>query len=546
MQTNFTEFENIKRLQEWVEGLSEVYWDSIVRVSKNPKTKNKKNGKINVTGSTELIESVKKGDLIKSRSILESNPFAIGSVDVKNDNFSLAHIACKNKDLEMMKLLIEFKINIESEERHRMTPIYFAAAQNDLAMVEYLIKIGANLNHLDVRNRTPVYYVTELSEPKIIKALLDAGSDPSIVSKSGRTALSKAWWVGSTEVVKYLLETKKVKIDEPDHTGRTCLHHAVWGWSKIRENEELGEENQESLDIAKLLLEFGADPNFKDKSGSTPLSLACLNYRENCIKLLISYGGDINLANNNGETPFLCAVHKGYYECWLILYEQPDVNPYAKTIYGYDALELAIAHGRERLVSWVIKEKLENSKEYPGFELSKHDSKILLHHAVNNPKNNYQNIKTVFDYMYNYKYEELKSWFSDCFLRALLRNLDSAIKVFMSDEYSKLHSEIKFNEYILITSSFISSEVFSFVLERLDTDLPIVCLLVLIFYQSESLLSSLLLHPMLKFSTSDLSSPTDISFFMNYLTSDVLASYTYYPSLVHPFFSDESKVKFIR
>ena len=407
VRINFEGFQNIKRLIDWIEGLSEVFWDSICKVSKNPKTKIKKNSKVNPIGSTEIIEAVKSGNKALVRSILESNPFAIGSVDVKFKNYSLAHIACKNKDLEMMKLLVEFKVNIEAEEKQKMTPIYFAADQDDQEMLDYLIEIGANVNHLDTRNRTPVYYVTEISKPSIIKTLLIAGCDPSIKGKSGKSAISKACWAGNHEVAKYLLETEKVNFNEPDQVGRTWLHNAVWGWSKLRENEKEGEENPDSLEVVRLLLEYGADPNFKDKAGWTPLSLACLNFREKWIKLLISYGADLNLTNNNGETSFLCAVHKGYYECWLLLYEYPDVNPYCKNIHGYDALELAIAFGKSRLINWVIKEKIENNKEYPGFEISKHDSKVLLLHTVNNPKNYEENIKAIIDFMYTYQYEEL-------------------------------------------------------------------------------------------------------------------------------------------
>ncbi|AVL94163.1 putative ankyrin repeat protein [Megavirus vitis] len=59
-------------------------------------------------------------------------------------------------------------------------------------------------------------------------------------------------------------------------------------------------------EIIKLLLERGAQINVQDKNGNTALMHACILSNEynnlNIIKFIIENGADINIKNNSGET----------------------------------------------------------------------------------------------------------------------------------------------------------------------------------------------------------------------------------------------------
>ena len=55
-------------------------------------------------------------------------PNSILSRDGNAFNASLAHIACENGDLEMLKLLREkYNIDLEAEDKEQATPIFYAA-----------------------------------------------------------------------------------------------------------------------------------------------------------------------------------------------------------------------------------------------------------------------------------------------------------------------------------------------------------------------------------------------------------------------------------
>ena len=61
-----------------------------------------------------------------------------------------------------------------------------------------------------------------------------------------------------------------------------------------------------NLEIAKVLLENGADPNIQDEYENTLLHRAVESIEK--VKLLVKYGADINKKNSGGFTPLMWAV----------------------------------------------------------------------------------------------------------------------------------------------------------------------------------------------------------------------------------------------
>ncbi|KJW07182.1 ankyrin repeat family protein [Orientia tsutsugamushi str. UT144] len=111
-----------------------------------------------------------------------------------------------------------------------------------------------------------------------------------------QTALHKAAKRGDIQTVQLiLLEQNDVHyINSGDRTNSTALHYA------IRANH---------LEVASLLLTYGADPNAQDMHGLTPFHSAFWEGRLEFIKLLLKNGANPNLADNHGATPFLYAAH---------------------------------------------------------------------------------------------------------------------------------------------------------------------------------------------------------------------------------------------
>ena len=83
-----------------------------------------------------------------------------------------------------------------------------------------------------------------------------------------------------------------VDINERDYNNLTALWYAT---------------QQSHYEMAKKLIELGADLKVTDKHGNTPLSIAVYWYKNDpdgkLIKLLVDAGADVNAVNKNGVSP---------------------------------------------------------------------------------------------------------------------------------------------------------------------------------------------------------------------------------------------------
>jgi ankyrin repeat protein len=79
-----------------------------------------------------------------------------------------------------------------------------------------------------------------------------------------------------------------------------------------RSDQELivaaGENN---LHEVRRLLSVGADVNYKDSDGETPLSMASFNGHVQVVTELVEHGADIEAKDNGGGTPLYCACWSG-------------------------------------------------------------------------------------------------------------------------------------------------------------------------------------------------------------------------------------------
>uniref|UniRef100_A0AAY4D4V5 E3 ubiquitin-protein ligase HACE1 n=1 Tax=Denticeps clupeoides TaxID=299321 RepID=A0AAY4D4V5_9TELE len=89
-----------------------------------------------------------------------------------------------------------------------------------------------------------------------------------------------------------------------------------------------------SVECLVLLLKRGANPNYQDISGCTPLHLAARNGQKKCMGRLLEYNADVNICNNEGLTAtVLCLLDSG-----------ADIN--RPNVSGATPLYFACSHGQ--------------------------------------------------------------------------------------------------------------------------------------------------------------------------------------------------------
>jgi len=137
--------------------------------------------------------------------------------------------------------------------------------------------------------------------------------------------LAEAAERGDRARVEAMLESAdgRERIDEPAGYGMTALHYAV---------------QANDLDLAKALLEAGADPNRGNTYEITPLWLAATNSSAAMTELLLAHGADAEFAMSHGETALMAAARAGDVESiGLLLSAGADPNAREQT-HGETAL----------------------------------------------------------------------------------------------------------------------------------------------------------------------------------------------------------------
>lgn len=101
----------------------------------------------------------------------------------------------------------------------------------------------------------------------------------------GESVLHKAARLGYIDVVAYCLERLEMAPDQKDNAGYTPLHEAC---------------SRGLTDIARVLLQYGANHSETAHSGIRPLHEAVDNGYVEIVRLLLSYGADPLLATYAG------------------------------------------------------------------------------------------------------------------------------------------------------------------------------------------------------------------------------------------------------
>jgi len=165
-----------------------------------------------------------------------------------------------------------------------------------------------------------------------VKRLLDAGADINKPDPDNVTPLIVAFINLRFDIAKYLVE-RGADVNQWDYWGRTPLYAAAD--MNILPASYRGDlpslDDTTGLDVARMLLERGANPNFALKlpppprniaydragdnpvmtTGSTPLQRAAYGCDIDMMKLLLEHGADLSLGNINGVTPMIALTAQG-------------------------------------------------------------------------------------------------------------------------------------------------------------------------------------------------------------------------------------------
>lgn len=195
----------------------------------------------------------------------------IEDINIKNAHKkTLLHLACENKNIELIKILIDMGININSQDENGDTSLHIACELRHIEIVSYLIKKGADTTILNKYSMAPFEY--------------------EFINIDKYKEYIKSYGASDEKKLAIELELKNFGINNifDFREQNTFLHFAC-----ICNNSKLVE----------FLVTNGADFNLQNADGNTPLHIAYIVKNDEIINILLKSNPNIEIKNKEGKSP---------------------------------------------------------------------------------------------------------------------------------------------------------------------------------------------------------------------------------------------------
>ena len=280
-----------------------------------------------VAGAAETLGDVaERGDIRAVQTLLRQRT----DVNAPSaDGTPALHWIVRRQDVGTARLLLKAGADANLANRYGLRPLHLAIGNADVAMVRLLLAANADPASSDTTGENCLIMAARVGNPDVVKALLDRkaavdAADPEYQ----QTPLMVAVRFGQEAVVLLLLE-QHASVDAQTRTGATPRFRAPGtnsgskgagivrgGWPERGERDPtpgaktplLYAAREGHEQIAKLLLDAGADIEKADADGVTPLLTAVLNGNLSLAQMLIARGAKPNVSDWFGETPLWAAV----------------------------------------------------------------------------------------------------------------------------------------------------------------------------------------------------------------------------------------------
>jgi ankyrin repeat protein len=184
---------------------------------------------------------------------------------------------------------------VDARDENGLSPILTALYRGKGDIAAAILRRGPRLTVFEAAAAGDAARVREIVERDRAQA--------NAPSADGYSALGLAAFFKRREVVRYLLEAGSDPWPASRQGGFTPLHSAV-----------ATDAGAVDVEIVRMLLDKGAEPNAKSQSGSTPLHTVGFTGDRASLDLLLEHGADAAIKNNDGKTAADIARERGHQE----------------------------------------------------------------------------------------------------------------------------------------------------------------------------------------------------------------------------------------
>ncbi|XP_052256426.1 ankyrin-3-like [Dreissena polymorpha] len=356
------------------------------------------------SGAIPLFLAAEVGNVSVCRELLTSTVEAQLSAQRKDNGDGALHIACRRRDMELARLLVESGAIVDMQNHEGQTALHIAAFEGDEPMLKYLLLNKASPYMSDKLDRSPVHIAAERGHTHIVDQLLDKfKSSLSARTKDGNTLMHIASTFGHPETALAFLK-KGVPLYMPNKSGALCLHAAAMkGHTSVVKAllmkgtpvDSRTREGYTALHLAtefckpqsvQLLLGYGAQVEAKGgKALETPLHIAARTKEgEKCAEMLLKSGADVNATKQNGETALHVAARSGQLHVLADLLED-GADPTAFSQAGETPLHMAVRHCHLEVAREILQHVSNRKSKIDAFMLvnqPNYEGETPVHYAA--------------------------------------------------------------------------------------------------------------------------------------------------------------------
>ena len=257
------------------------------------------------------------------------------------DGETALHLVARAGNVEAAKLLLKARAKVDPRENFGgQTPLMWAVARRHPEMVELLASKGADVNargairdyrrvataesrakSLDRGGLTPLLYAARENCPECVEILLKHKADVTLGDPTDVVPLSVAMLNANWDIARRLVEAG-ADVNAWDWYGRAPLHVAIGNMQTANNRNPLDNDRPNKAtgrDLVNLLVERGANPNQQQHFGAsgfggaadrglTPFLVAAGTGNIEVVKLLLAHGANPHLATADGRGPIIMAV----------------------------------------------------------------------------------------------------------------------------------------------------------------------------------------------------------------------------------------------
>ncbi|ORX53412.1 ankyrin, partial [Piromyces finnis] len=316
------------------------------------------------------------------------------------ENTSLLHYSVYKREYAIVQYLINNGVDINYQCEKGYTALMIATKNNDIRMVNLLVANGAKVNIKDKEQMCPLLIACINGFVVLVKYFIDSGGDINVKSKFGENMLHLSYQlaIGNEHFImeKYnriYFNLKGVRSQRSsfEHMVNYLLVHKID--ITVRDINLISTVDyavvNNRVSDAKYFLINGANPNCQYNELDL-LKYVILKNWLNMVRLLINFGADIERKDKHFNTPLSCAVRAGSIDILKELV-QAGVNLKSRDENGYTPLIYAVKRNSLVMINYLISKGVDiNEKDNEGCD--------ALLHAISAPNNSIDVIQCLIDH----------------------------------------------------------------------------------------------------------------------------------------------------